>query len=58
MTTIRSVLSKATQQAVFGGAIVGTLCYLAIRGDIDGPSFLGVALLVVGFLFRTRDTAA
>lgn len=49
--SIRSAIGKTTQQAVFGLLIVVTLCYLAISGAIDGPSFLGVGMLVVGALF-------
>lgn len=52
MNTVKSILIRSTMQAVFGLMIVGTLCFLAIRGDVDGPSFLGVGLAVVAWLYR------
>lgn len=58
MSAFRSVLGRTSQQAAFGLMVVGTMCFLAIRGDIDGPSFLGVGLIVVGYLYKQTDTKA
>lgn len=53
--SIRDAIGKTTQDAVWGTAVVLTLCYLAVSGAIDGPSFLGVGLLVIGARFRPQS---
>ena len=51
MSTIRNLTSKATVQGGLALLFAGTTCVLGVRGDIDGPSFLGLMLLVAGFYF-------
>lgn len=58
MSTLRSVLGRTTQQAAFGLMIIGTMCVLALRGDIDGPTFVGVGLIVVAYLYKQSDPKA
>jgi hypothetical protein len=52
MSTIRSIFSKSTTQSTLAFLVIGTTAALAFRGDIDGPSFLGVAIVVVGYYFK------
>lgn len=54
MTTPK-FLSTLTIRAVLGALVLGTASYLAIVGSIDGPSYLGLALLVAGFFFKGDD---
>lgn len=50
--TLTALLGKTTQQAVLGLMVIGTACYLAITGALDGPTFLALATPVVLFLYR------
>jgi hypothetical protein len=52
VTTLRNIVSRGSVQAFVAVALVGTLCYLAIDGKIDGPTFLTVAILPVAALFN------
>lgn len=54
-STVRSILGRTTQQAVFGLLIVATTCYLAVVGDISGEAFLGLGAAVAGYLFRSAS---
>jgi hypothetical protein len=51
MTTIRSVLSKGSVQAVLAFGVVAVASYLAVVKQIDGPTYFGLAVIVVGFYF-------
>ena len=51
MTALKNIAAKGTVGALIAIALVGTLCFLAIRGDLDGPTFLTVALLPVAYHF-------
>ena len=55
MTTIRSIFSRSTTQSALAFMVLGTTSALAFRGDIDGPSFLGVAIVVVGYYFKSAS---
>lgn len=54
MTALRQVLGRTTQEAAFGLAIVLTACYLAITGAITGDAFLGLAIVVVGAVYKSQ----
>lgn len=51
MTTLRSVLSRTTVQAALALGVVGVASYLAVVKQIDGPTYFGLAVIVVGFYF-------
>lgn len=55
MNTLRNIIGKTTQQALFGLLVVGTTCFLAVRGDISGETFFGLGLAVIAFLFRPAE---
>lgn len=52
MSTLRNLATKSSVTAFVAVALVATLCYLAIVGKIDGPTFLTVAILPVAALFN------
>jgi len=52
VTTLRNLVSKATVQAALAVGVVGVASYLAIVKQIDGPTYFGLAVIVVGFYFR------
>jgi len=49
---LRNVFGKATVQGVLALGIMATAATLALTERIDGPSFLGLAIVVAGFYFR------
>lgn len=53
--TAPKFLTTLTIRALLGILVLGTASYLAIVGSIDGPSYLGLALLVAGFFFKGDD---
>lgn len=52
MTTLRAVLSKSTVQAALALGVVAVASYLAVVRQIDGPTYFGLAVIVVGFYFN------
>lgn len=58
MTVVRSAFAKTTVQGIAAMSIIGTACYLAVSGAIDGPSFLGLAIVVAGFYFNKNAPSA
>lgn len=58
MTTLRSVVGKTTVQAVLAVAITGVASYLAVVGQIDGPTYFGLAVIVTGYFFRSGQPGA
>lgn len=57
MTVVRSAFAKTTVQGIAAMSIIGTACYLAVIGAIDGPSFLGLAIVVAGFYFKSAPSS-
>lgn len=57
MTVLRSFTSKATIQGVLALTVVGVASYLAIVKQIDGPTYFGLAVIVVGYFFRSGAPA-
>ena len=53
--TVPKFLTNLSVRAGLGTLVLGTASYLAIIGSIDGPSYLGLALLVAGFFFKGDD---
>jgi len=51
MISLKGIVNKATVQAgrALGGFGMGM--FLAFRGDIDGPTYFGLVLLIAGFYF-------
>ena len=50
--TVPKFITNLTIRAGLGALVLGTASYLAVVGSIDGPSYLGLALLVAGFFFK------
>lgn len=57
MTTLRNVLSRGSIQAVLAVGVVAIASYLAIVKQIDGPTYFGLAVIVVGYYFGKTSTA-
>jgi hypothetical protein len=56
---IKSALSKASTQAILAAVVISTGCALAWRGDIDGPTFVGIMLAVIAWLYpRSREASS
>lgn len=54
MSTIRNITSKATVQGVLALMSFTTATYLAVIGDLDGPTYFGLTMLIAGFYFGQR----
>lgn len=52
MTAFKGLVNKTTTGAFLATIIIGTASYLAIVGAIDGPSYLGLAILAAGSFFK------
>lgn len=57
MSIVKS-FGKATVQGILAVGIIGVASALALMGEIDGPSFLGLAIVVAGFYFRNPSAEA
>lgn len=53
--TVPKFITNVTIRAGLGLLVLGTASYLAIVGSIDGPSYLGLALLVAGYFYKGDD---
>ena len=52
MTALRTVAGLLRTQSLLAFMLIGTTCYLAYTGAIDGPSFIALAFLAVAFYFK------
>ena len=50
-------VGDTTLKGVLAGALVGTLCVLAVRShvNIDGQAFVGIVGTVIGYFFGKAD---
>jgi hypothetical protein len=53
VTALRSLVSKSSVQAIVALTVIGVASYLAIVRQIDGPTYFGLAVIVVGYFFRS-----
>lgn len=53
--TVPKFLTTLTIRAALGFLVLGTASFLAVTDRIDGPSYLGLALLVAGFFYKGDD---
>lgn len=58
MTAIRAILSKSSVQAVIAIGVVVVASYLAVVRQIDGPTYFGLAVIVVGFYFGRQNSGS
>ncbi len=52
MTILESVASQTSVRAVLALVVIATASYLAVIGAIDGPSYLGLAIIVASYFFN------
>lgn len=45
---LSTILAKSTVQGVLAVMALGTACYLAAIGRIDGAAFLGIVVIAIG----------
>lgn len=57
MSTLKNIAAKGSVQAILGLMSFSVASALAWKGDIDGPTYFGLTMLVAGFYFGTRNKA-
>jgi hypothetical protein len=56
MSTVRSILTRSSVQAALAFGVIAVASYLAIVKQIDGPTYFGLAVIVVGYYFGKTST--
>ena len=49
------LVSKVTVQTILAVGLTATVCILALRGDLSGEQFIGLALLPLAWAFRNSE---
>ena len=55
MTFIRTVAGLFSTKSLLAFMLIGTTCFLAYTGAIDGPSFIALAFLAVASYFKAPN---
>jgi hypothetical protein len=53
VTAIKSIVTKSTVQAALALIVIVVASYLAVVKQIDGPTYFGLAVIVIGSYFRS-----